>query len=364
MPLNIVRNDITKMEVDAIVNAANESLLGGGGVDGAIHKAAGPELLAECRKLKGCRTGDAKITGGYNLPARYVIHTVGPIYRNGKRGEKELLISCYRRSLEIAGSRELESIAFPLISAGVYGYPKQEAFDVAVSTIREFLKNNDMTVYLVVFDPDMLAISKSQFSEIREYISDSAVRRQMQAEAYRSRFFHQNVSIPEDRNYSGAAPAGKAPAAPASKFAPAAEKGIRPRKEASEQSFAMADIGLDDWLKKSDESWRSMLFRRIDEKHLSDPAVYRKANIDRRLFSKIRSKEDYQASKPTVLALALALELPREEIDEMLMKAGYALSDSNTFDLIITYFIDRGEYDVMKINEALFSFDQNLLGNN
>ncbi len=334
MPLTIVRNDITKMEVDAIVNAANESLLGGGGVDGAIHAAAGPGLLAECRKLKGCRTGDAKITGGYNLPAKYVIHTVGPIYRNGKRGERELLISCYRKSLELAKANEVESIAFPLISAGVYGYPKQEAFDIAVSVIREFLTENDMTVYLVVFDPDVLAISKGQFSEIREYISDAQVRRQMQLDRERRRGMQQmhaqSIALPR------AAAEKKAPAKPAN---------------------------LSEWLARSDESWRSMLFRCIDERQLSDPAVYRKANIDRRLFSKIRSNENYQASKPTVLALALALELPREEIDELLMKAGYALSDSNTFDLIIAYFIDRGEYDVMKINEALFSFDQSLLGN-
>ena len=174
MSLQIIKGDITKMHVDAIVNAANNSLLGGGGVDGCIHRAAGPELVQECALLGGCETGDAKITHGYKLPCKYVIHTVGPIWCNGEHGEKEKLISCYRRSLALVAEYDCKSVAFPLISAGVYGYPKDQALRVAVDTIRACLAEQgstqqmqqEMQVYIVLFDQANFENAKRMFPEI------------------------------------------------------------------------------------------------------------------------------------------------------------------------------------------------------
>lgn len=337
MPLEIVRNDITKMTVDAIVNAANESLLGGGGVDGAIHYAAGPKLLAECKTLGGCKTGKAKITGGYNLPAKYVIHTVGPIYEDGRHGEKAFLESCYRESLALAKEHNCETVAFPLISSGVYGYPKDQALKVATQVISDFLLDNEMKVYIVIFDKAAYKISEKLFSDIVEYIDDNYVDEHTDYRRERSRMNYpcQSVMI------------GSA----------------QPEYlDLCECKAISAEDDLDAKLKQIDESFSQMLLRKIDEKGMTDAECYKKANIDRKLFSKIRSDVHYKPSKPTAIAFVISLELTLSETEDMLKKAGFALSHSNKFDIIIEYFISKGNYNIFEINEALFAFDQSLLG--
>ncbi len=347
MPFEIVRNDITKMAVDAIVNAANRSLLGGGGVDGAIHRAAGPELLEECRALGGCETGEAKITRGYRLPARYVIHTVGPVWRGGTHGERERLSACYRNSLALALERGCETVAFPLISAGAYGYPKDQAMAVAVESISRFLFEHDMTVYLVVFGHTEFLTGRKLFRDVQEYIDD----------VYAATHVRENVEHSREalwrRDGEAALQLDKELAAYGD--APMASEAPRPAP-----SMPMPD--WDRMLKQTDEGFSGALLRLIDEKGLTDAQCYKRANVDRKLFSKIRSNPAYRPSKPTVFAFAVALELSLPETKGLLNKAGFALSHSSRFDIILEYFIKNRRFDVFEINEVLFQFDMPLLG--
>ncbi len=422
MPLQIVRNDITTMKMDAIVNAANESLLGGGGVDGAIHRAAGPELLAECRTLGGCKTGQAKITksyrlpakfvihtvgpiwrggghgerellvsayrslGGcktgqakitksYRLPAKFVIHTVGPIWRGGGHGERELLVSAYRSSLELARVNGCETVAFPLISSGVYGYPKDQALKVAVDTIGEFLLSHDMTVYLVIFDRTTYTIGGKLFADIAAYIDDRYVDAHTDSwETQRRRMALVSMPMEEDALAPIAAPADldEALSKLDESFVDAhTDSWETQRRRMALVSMPMeedalapiaAPADLDEALSKLDESFSQMLLRKIDERGMTDAQCYKKANIDRKLFSKIRSDVHYKPSKPTAMAFAVALELPLEEAREMLEKAGFAFSRASKFDIIVEYFIAHRNYNIFEINEALFAFEQSLLG--
>ena len=328
MPLIIVRNDITKMKVDAIVNAANKTLLGGGGVDGCIHRAAGPELLQECRTLGGCMTGEAKITKAYRLPSQYVIHTVGPVWRGGCYGEREQLASCYRTSLALAKEHGCETVAFPLISSGVFGYPKDQALRVAVDTISEFLAENDMTVYIVIFDRAAYQIGNKLFADIAAYIDDHYVDAHTDSRRERMR----RMGVVENRMLT------------------------------SYEDAPMAVGGLDEALAHLDTGFSETLLKLIDRSGKKDAEVYKKANVDRKLFSKIRNNPDYKPSKPTAVAFAIALELSLPETRDLIARAGYALSPSSKFDVIIEYFIMQRDYDIFKINEALFAFDQSLLG--
>ena len=328
MPLRIVENDITKMNVDVIVNAANESLLGGGGVDGAIHAAAGHELLEECKTLGGCKTGCVKLTKGYNLPSKYVIHAVGPIYCGGDYNEEELLISCYKSSLLLAKEINANSIAFPLISAGVYGYPIVDAIEVAIKTIKEFLKENDIDVYLVIYDKRIFEIRSNLFIDIENYIFD--VSNKVIDNDNRCLAIHSKPGTNFDICY--------------------------------EDRVLAAPSYIDDIEIRLDESFAQMLFRKIDEKGISDVECYKRANVDRKLFSKIRSNIHYKVSKPTAIAFAVALELDLKETNELLSKAGFTLTHSKKFDIIIEYFIKNKIYDIFEINKILFKFDESLLG--
>ena len=255
MPLHIIRQDITKMNCDAIVNAANNTLLGGGGVDGAIHSVAGPKLLEECKTLNGCSTGDAKITKGYGLPSKYVIHTVGPIWKDGKYGEEALLRSCYKKSLLIAKEYALESIAFPLVSTGVYGYPKDKALQIATSTIKEFLLDNEMTVYLVIFDKESYKISKKLCDSVQEYVSDNYVVKQNDV------FFRKRIivnSVEEDR---------------------------------LECCYRLMPVSKPDF--PTEDGFVITLLKYIDQKGITDVECYKKANVSKQTWYKIMNNKNY-----------------------------------------------------------------------
>lgn len=324
MPLLFVKDDIITMTVDAIVNAANNTLLGGGGVDGCIHRAAGAQLLAECRTLGGCDTGDAKLTKGYDLPCKYVIHTVGPVWRGGDHDEEYQLRSCYRRSLAIAAEQACETVAFPLISAGVYGYPKEQAFRIAVGEIAAFLSGHEMTVYLVVFDDAVSDEIRKTYTDVARFAEERYERHIPQQARGASRLCGYGMSD----------------------SAPCADE----EERCEALSFEV------------DESFSQMLLRKIDERGMTDAQCYKKANIDRKLFSKIRSDVHYRPGKPTAVAFAIALELSLDETKELLCKAGYALSHSFRFDLIIEYCLVHHIYDIHTVNEILFAYDQPLLG--
>lgn len=333
MPFSIVRQDITRMHVDAIVNAANTDLVMGGGVCGAIFRAAGAaRMQAACNKAAPIRTGEAAITPGYDLPAKYVIHAAGPIYRpsDGRRNAV-LLRSAYLEALRLARENACRSIAFPLISSGIYGYPKEEALQVAVAAIREFLEENSMDVYLVIFDRTSFVISEKRLEAVKQYIDRHFV------DGCRG---YDRIAPEEDCQMLREQAAGFcANAAPVE-----------------------AGKGLDDWIGHMDEPFHVTLFRLIDASGKTDVEVYKRANIDRKLFSKIRGGKGYMPGKRTILALAVALELTLEETDDLLERAGYALSHSKKFDVIVEYFIVSGIYDIFEINEVLFQYDQPLLG--
>lgn len=371
MPFTIVRQDITQMDVDAIVNAANTELAMGGGVCGAIFRAAGPsELQASCNRLAPIQTGKAVITPGFGLPAKYVIHTAGPVYRDGTQGEEQLLRSSYQNSLTLARENGCQSIAFPLISSGIYGYPKQEALTVATDAIRDFLDEHDMDVYLTVFDKASFAVSEKLLGDVKSYIDERFVDARYDEGREISRPLLEveqesiappaRASILKRKRTSRKAHREKEDTSPllwkvSEDTAPMPEQAMQVRESAVPDD-------IEGWIGKIDEPFSDTLLRLIDEKGKTDAQVYRRANIDRRLFSKIRTGRDYTPGKRTIIALAVALELSISETTDLLKRAGYALSPSRLFDVIVEYFIVNGKYDIYEINEVLFHHDQPLLG--
>lgn len=340
MPFTIVRQDITKMKVDAIVNAANTDLRMGGGVCGAIFQAAGAgRLQAACDKVAPIRTGGAAITPGFDLPARYVIHAAGPVYHHWSREQsRALLRSAYLESLKLAEEKGCESIAFPLISSGIYGYPKDEALEVARLAIEEYLRDHDMAVYLAVFDKSSFLIGRALLGDVESYIDQHYVDTH--------RVSRRQLLDVERTALSQAAESDR-------------DALFAPRRERAADAPAG---GLEELMDHLDEPFSAALLRLIDAKGKTDVEVYKRANLDRKHFSKIRTGKGYTPKKPTILALAVALELTLPETEDLLERAGYALSHASKFDVIVEYFIVSGRYDIFEINEVLFSYDQPLLG--
>lgn len=337
MPFEIVRNDIVNMQVDAVVNTANPNPVIGSGVDSGIHKKAGHELLVARQKIGCIDFGDAAITPGFDLDARYVIHTVGPVWEDGSHREEQILSSCYRNSLTLAKEHECESIAFPLIATGNYGFPKPLALQIAVREISTFLLENEMQVYLVVFGKEAFALSEKLFKSVNSYIDENYIRSKKLDEYGTESMYGSRLET----------------------------RRIREQECADMSVGAAISMDSDGWgqlINDLDAGFSETLLQLIDRTGKKDSEIYKKANVDRKLFSKIRNNMDYRPSKTTALAFAFALGLDVEETKDFISRAGFALSHSSKFDVIVEYFLVNRNYNVFELNEVLFAFDQPLIG--
>ncbi len=358
MPLKILRQDITEMKVDAIVNTTNEEMVGYSGVDLAVHTAAGKRLDAECAMLAPLGLGCAKITKGYNLYAKYIIHTSGPIWQGGLAGQSIILKSCYTQSLRLAVEYGCESVAFPLISPGNYGYPKDQVLKFAIQVITEFLFEHELMVYICVYDRKSYEFSKVVFNEISEFIDDGYVKEKHGfTHRFNERAAARSCEVCEEETIT----ADFSECYVSEDCAPVVE--MMPCASVLPPCSSIAGKSLEEYMKAMDKPFAYKLFDYIDAKGMSDVECYKKANIDKKTFSKIKcNPQTYKPSKQTAVAFAIALELTLDETQDLLSSAGLTLSRSFVFDKIIRYFIQKGIYDVFVINEALFEFDQVLLG--
>lgn len=354
MSFHIIRNNIVNVTVDAIVNTANPDVQVGAGCDQDIYEAAGMEqLFAERQKIGPMKRGQVAATPAFDLDAKYIIHAIGPLWRGGSEGEQEIVAGCYRGSLELAEQLGCGSIAFPLLATGVYGFPKDLALRIATDQISAFLMDHEMEVYLVVYDKNAFEISSKIFDGIKEFIGDEDVK-----------------ETGKIGNRAGISPNINKAARRIMEEDSAALKAAEPIEETetvitvqedTKESFRKKS-SLDERIRHMDKTFQEALFDIIDKKGLQDPQVYKKANIDRKLFSKIRSNAAYAPSKRTAVALAIALDLNLDETKDLLGRAGLALSPSSKFDLIIEYCIMNDLYDIYEINCILFKYDQPLLG--
>ena len=339
MPFEIVRNDITKMQVDAIVNSANPRPVVGLGTDSSIHEAAGPELLAARQKIGPIQPGCAAITPAYRLGAKYVIHTVGPVWDGGSYGEEKLLRSCYDRSLALALEHSCQSIAFPLIATSNYGFPKDKALQTAIAAFSEFLLEQEMQIYLVVFDRTAYKLSEKLFHNVASYIDQHYVddwEKSVYGAAGNTR--RQQLRRRKDMDlYECRAP--------------------MEMPTAASQTPSLPEL-----LQQADAGFSETLLKLIDKSGHKDSVIYKKAHISKQHFSKIRNNPQYSPTKETAIAFALALELDVAQTKDLIGRAGYTLSNSSKFDLIIRYFIEQKKYNIVEINTVLYEFDQRLLG--
>ena len=398
MSFKIIRNNIINVSADAIVNTANPEPTYASGVDSAIYKAAGAKkLLKERKKIGRIDVGNAEATPAFKLSAKYIIHTVGPVWQGGSAGEREAVRSCYENSLKLAKELGCESIAFPLIATGVYGFPKADALQIAISVFSEFLVDSDMEITLVVFDEKSFVLSDKIFSGVEEFIDNNYVTKKVYEEyetedetrilldddrrgvGPRPMAARSSASMPEsmsERRFQAAemvpqASLGRKPFLKNKKIADSFEedKETGPQIECEQSEEIAKHIGnngihisLDDKVAHIKDTWQENLLHLIDIKGYTDTEVYKRANVDRKLFSKIRSNVNYQPKKITAMAFALALRLNLDETKDFLSRAGYALSPSSMFDLIVEYFIENEVYDIYTINLALFKHEQRLLG--
>ena len=358
MPFEIVRNNIANMQVDAIVNPANPRPIVGYGCDAGIHKKAGARLLEARQKIGDIYVGEAAITPGFDLDAKYVIHAVGPVWQDGTHNEEALLRRCYDSALELAAQYKCQSVAFPLLSSGNCGFPKPLALQIAIAAFSAFLMEHEMQIYLVVFGAQAFGLSEKLVHSVQSYIDENYIRettleeyglsencsvreleqRQMEDVLERRRQLRYAWALTDEIEMASCAPC---PAAP--------------------MEFKQ-EMGLTDMLSDLDAGFSETLLKLIDRTGKKDAEVYKRANVDRKLFSKIRNNPQYKPSKTTALAFAVALELDLEETRDLIGRAGYALSRSNKGDVIVEYFIRQKNYDIFTINEVLFQFDQSLLG--